>query len=63
MGSGTTAGVAVKHGRHYLGCELNPEYFALHDGRIRGIVEGKPKKKTRTPVVESQLLLTEATDA
>lgn len=34
MGSGTTAEVAIKHGRSYLGCELNPEYGPLQDERI-----------------------------
>ena len=34
MGSGTTAAVAVQHGRRYLGCELNPAYKALQDERI-----------------------------
>jgi DNA modification methylase len=34
MGSGTTAAVALQHGRKYLGCELNPEYKALQDERI-----------------------------
>lgn len=34
MGSGTTAEVAIKHGRHYLGCELNEEYKPLQDERI-----------------------------
>lgn len=34
MGSGTTAQVAIQHGRQYLGCELNPEYKALQDVRI-----------------------------
>ena len=36
MGSGTTAEVAILHGRQYLGCELNEEYRGLHDARIRG---------------------------
>lgn len=36
MGSGTTAAVALQHGRRYLGCELNPEYGRLQDERIRG---------------------------
>ncbi len=35
MGSGTTAAVAVQHGRQYLGCELNPEYKALQDERLK----------------------------
>lgn len=34
MGSGTTAAVAIKHGRKYLGCELNPAYKELQDDRI-----------------------------
>lgn len=34
MGSGTTAAVALQHGRQYLGCELNSEYKALQDARI-----------------------------
>jgi DNA modification methylase len=34
MGSGTTAQVAMQHGRQYLGCELNPEYAPLQDQRI-----------------------------
>jgi DNA modification methylase len=38
MGSGTTAGVAMKHGRQYLGCELNTEYGALQAARIATIV-------------------------
>jgi DNA modification methylase len=34
MGSGTTAQVALQHGRAYLGCELNSDYKALQDERI-----------------------------
>lgn len=34
MGSGTTAAVALQHGRQYLGCELNPEYGPLQQDRI-----------------------------
>lgn len=37
MGSGTTAVVAVKHGRRYIGCELNEEYGDLQDERIRAL--------------------------
>lgn len=41
MGSGTTAVAALKHGRDFLGCELNPEYKDLQDERIaRFINEG-----------------------
>jgi DNA modification methylase len=35
MGSGTTAQVALKHGRMYLGCELNSEYQQLQQERLR----------------------------
>jgi DNA modification methylase len=34
MGSGTTAAVAIKNGRKYLGCELNQEYESLQQERI-----------------------------
>lgn len=37
MGSGTTAQVAIQHGRQYLGCELNPEYKELQDIRIENV--------------------------
>ena len=37
MGSGTTAAVALQHGRRALGCELNPEYIALAHARIAGL--------------------------
>ncbi len=33
MGSGTTAAVAKKHGRQYLGCELNLDYGVLQQER------------------------------
>ncbi len=35
MGSGTTAAVAEQLGRKWLGCEINPEYAALQDNRLR----------------------------
>ena len=38
MGSGTTAAVAIQHGRQYLGCELNPEYKPLQDARIEALL-------------------------
>jgi len=33
-GSGTTGDVAVRHGRHFIGIELNEEYCALAKKRI-----------------------------
>jgi len=35
MGSGTTAQVAQHLGRHWIGCELNPEYVKLQGNRTR----------------------------
>lgn len=37
MGSGTTAAVAKQHGRQYLGCELNEDYWPLQEERIRAV--------------------------
>ena len=34
MGAGTTAMVAARHSRAFLGCELNPEYLAIAESRI-----------------------------
>lgn len=37
MGSGTTAQVALQHGRQYLGCELNTAYAALQQQRVSNV--------------------------
>ena len=42
MGSGTTAAVALQHGRQYLGCELNPDYEPLQQERIGASTQEKP---------------------
>ena len=34
-GSGTTGLVALRHGREFIGCELNPEYARMARNRIR----------------------------
>lgn len=39
IGSGTTAAVAVKHKRRYLGCELNKDYAKLQQERIMFAIE------------------------
>ena len=41
MGSGTTAQVAIMHGRQYIGCELNPAYKELQDERIKFAMDQK----------------------
>lgn len=51
MGSGTTAAVALQHGRKYLGCELNPEYGELQEQRIACVSrQDKPVKRKTKPV-------------
>lgn len=37
-GSGTTGEVALQHGRHYIGLELNPEYAKLSEKRLTDAV-------------------------
>jgi len=37
-GSGTTGEVALKHGRNYIGLELNPEYAAISEKRITNAI-------------------------
>lgn len=39
MGSGTTALVALKAGRNFIGIELKPEYVALANQRIKPLLE------------------------
>jgi DNA modification methylase len=34
MGAGTTAVVAIKNLRNYIGCEINPEYIKIAEARI-----------------------------
>lgn len=53
-GSGTTAGVAIKHGRRAVLCELNPEYAAMIPRRVSAIVRGPIKgKKPETPIADN----------
>lgn len=40
MGAGTTAVVAERLGRRWIGCELNPEYAAIAEARIRAVQPG-----------------------
>ena len=53
MGSGTTAAVAVKNGRQYMGCELNEDYKELQDERIKLATEDYQKvieEKTKNDI-------------
>lgn len=46
MGSGTTGLVAVKHGRDFIGIELNPDYLAMARRRV-GSVESDVAAESR----------------
>lgn len=41
-GSGTTAAVAIELGRKAILCELNPEYVAMAEARLRAVTPGLP---------------------
>ena len=45
-GSGTTGVVAMKYGRRYIGCELNPKYVELTEQRFASIFDGSTFEKT-----------------
>ena len=54
MGSGTTAQVALQHGRQYLGCELNPAYGELIEQRLASVSTAASKKKPSKRVVRER---------
>jgi len=39
MGSGTTAAMAIKYNRRWLGSEINPEYVAIANKRIQPLLD------------------------
>jgi site-specific DNA-methyltransferase (adenine-specific) len=41
MGSGTSAVAAARHGRRFIGFELNPEYFRIVEKRVADARNGK----------------------
>lgn len=49
MGSGTTAEVATRLGRHWLGCELNPEYLAMQEERVAKGLAARAKAERAQP--------------
>src|SRR5262249_2971216 len=54
-GSGTTLAVAKKLKRHYLGCELSPEYAARIEKRLAAIRPGDPLEGTEAPGVNGNV--------
>ncbi len=55
MGAGTTALVAKQHGRHYIGCDLNPEYVRMATLRVEGSGIDRLNAKEPAPIEELPL--------
>lgn len=47
MGSGTTAVACKELGRHYIGFELNPEYYKIAIDRLNGITKEDREKREK----------------
>jgi len=56
-GSGTTAGVALLHGRRAVLCELNAEYADLVPQRVESILHGKQVKQKQPQTPAQQPLI------
>lgn len=54
LGSGTTAVVAVKNSRRWVGCELNPEYIDIAEKRIAVVQHNKELSDRQISVFELQ---------
>lgn len=60
IGSGTTAIVAKKHGRKFIGLELNPKYVKIAEKRIAQSLNGTPNKselRLEALAIETELKL------
>ena len=53
FGAGTTGVVALKHGRKYIGCELNPEYIEVAEKRLAPIHRQAENKKISAGIISN----------
>lgn len=53
FGAGTTGVVAVKNGRKYIGCELNPEYIEVAEKRLAPIHRQSENKKISAGIISN----------
>ena len=53
FGAGTTGVVALKHGRKYIGCELNPEYIEVAQNRLAPIHRQAENKKISAGIISN----------
>lgn len=51
FGAGTTGVVAVKNGRKYIGCELNPEYIEVAEKRLAPIHRQAENRKISAGII------------
>lgn len=51
MGGGTTAIASLKSERHFIGYDLNPDYVAIAENKIRKAKEEKTKEQATQPIV------------
>ncbi len=55
MGSGTSAAAALRHGRSFIGFELNPDYFAIVEKRVAKALNGSQRAKRTVASLTSVL--------
>ncbi|MDP2639393.1 MAG: site-specific DNA-methyltransferase [Betaproteobacteria bacterium] len=55
MGSGTSAVAASRHGRRFIGFELNADYFAIAEKRVAASVSGRKDVKREATDVSTVL--------
>ncbi len=55
MGSGTSAVAAARHGRSFIGFELNPDYFAIVEKRVAKTLNGSRRPKRTAASLASAL--------
>lgn len=60
MGSGTTGVACMQLGRHFIGCEIDPNYFEIAKRRIEQAAAQPPLFTLDTPPTSEQLSLLEA---
>ena len=53
MGSGTTGVACMQLGRNFIGCEIDPNYYAIAERRIRDAAAQLPLPEMHAPKIEA----------
>jgi len=56
-GAGTSGVVALRHGRNYIGIELNPEYLEMSRKRLQNYAIEMPDELTQPKVIKQQIAM------